>query len=162
MKSEMEHRFLSLGRKARPMFWDEEIELVPREYYGPDRRVGYTRNFVFDVVRREGGHTAGEIALRIGDSDRQFYLGHVGYHIDPPFRGRSYALRACRLCLPVFSALGQRSIVITTDPDNLPSIRTCERLGCEYESTVIVPLKVHQALQISNAKRRYLLELHEE
>lgn len=162
MKSEVEHRFVRLGHRRKAMFWDDAIELVPREFYGPDRRVGYRRCLVFDIVRAEDGRLAGEIALRIGDSDRQFYLGHIGYHIDPPYRGHSYALRACMLCLPVFVALGERSLVITTDPDNAPSIRTCEHLGCEYECTVDVPEAIRRALEISPVKRRYVLTIAED
>ena len=74
--------------------------------------------------------------LRVGEDESLFYLGHIGYHVDPPFRGHSAALHACRLCVPVFHELGMRTFVITTDEDNLPSILTCERLGCILESTV--------------------------
>ena len=114
---------------------------------------------MFDIVM--GGsraETAGEIALRVGEDASLFYLGHIGYHVDPPFRGHGAALRACRLCVPVFSELGMRTFVITTDEDNLPSIRTCEKLGCILESTVNVPLWCRQEFSISARKRRYVYE----
>ena len=102
---------------------------------------------------------AGEISIRLGDSPEQFYLGHVGYHVDPPFRGHHYAAQACRLCMPLLRCLGMRSAVITTDPTNLPSIKTCEILCCELESTVTVPRKITDKLELSTVKRRYLWRL---
>ena len=76
------------------------------------------------------------------------YLGHIGYHVDPPFRGHGAALRACRLCVSVLADLGMRTFVITTDEDNLPSILTCERLGCTLECSVDVPLWCRQEFSI--------------
>ena len=58
----------------------------------------------------------------------------------------------------MLSELGMRSFVITTDEDNLPSIRTCERLGCTLECTVDVPLWCRQEFSISARKRRYVYE----
>lgn len=69
-----------------------------------------------------------------------------------PSGGHAAALRACRLCVPLLSELGMRSFVITTDEDNLPSIRTCERLGCTLECTVDVPLWCRQEFSISCAQ----------
>jgi len=113
---------------------------------------------VFDVVDLVSGRIAGEIALRLGEGEGLFYLGHIGYHIDPPFRGKHNALRACRLCLSVFEEMGYRSFVITTDEDNYPSIRTCELLGCTLESTVDVPVWCIEEYSISHRKRRYVYE----
>ena len=52
-----------------------------------------------------------------------------------------------------------RSFVITTDTDNQPSIKTCERLGCVLESTVSVPKWCQREFAISAIKRRYVYEL---
>lgn len=159
MKKEIVRRFIRLGRAERPMTEGERIELVPRAYYGRDTRIGFSQCLVFDVVERARGAIAGELAIRVGDSEPQFYFGHIGYHIDPPYRGRHYALDACRLALPVLRALGMRTVIITTDPDNAPSIATCERLGCVYECTVDVPESYQRRLELSPVKRRYVLEL---
>ena len=43
--------------------------------------------------------------------------------------------------------------MITTDEDNLPSILTCERLGCTLECSVDVPLWCRQEFSISERKR---------
>ena len=159
MKNELIRKFQRLGRHAEPMLLDEEIALCPREYYGYSRAIRCEHSLIFDIVQRSDARIAGEIALRIGDSPEQFYLGHIGYHVDPPFRGHAYAFKACRLCEPLLVSLGLKNIVITTDPDNRPSVKTCERLRCELECTVKVPPQVTSKLEISTEKRRYIWEL---
>lgn len=114
---------------------------------------------VFDIVDRNTSRTAGEIALRIGEGGSLFYLGHIGYHMDPPFQGRHGALRACRMVIPLLQEMGMRSFVITTDDDNIPSIRTCEKLGCVLESTVDVPNWCRVEFCLSHRKRRYVYEI---
>ena len=161
MRNELIRDFIRLGRRKEPMFADAQIRLLPREYYGYSKRIRCEHTFVFDVATREGMQVAGEIALRIGDSAEMFYLGHIGYHIDPPFRGHGYAARACLLAAPVFRALDMDNVVITTDPDNQPSVKTCLRLGCQWESTVPVPLYIKDKLDISDIKHRFIWTLRE-
>jgi len=158
MKTAVEKEFVRLGRRRKPMYADELIELVPREYAHRISRLDGACSMIFDVVDRASGRVSGEIALRIGEGEGLFYLGHIGYHIDPPFQGHHQALHACQLCLPVFEQMGYRSFVITTDEDNYPSIRTCERLGCVLESTVDVPIWCREEYGISARKRRYVFE----
>ena len=128
-----------------------------------------TPPFLVETGEVSGGsrQANGEVAMRTPVSythldvyKRQslFYLGHIGYHVDPPFRGHGAALRACRLCVSVLAELGMRTFVITTDEDNLPSILTCERLGCTLECSVDVPLWCRQEFSISERKRRYVYD----
>ncbi len=159
MKKEIVRRFIRLGRAEQPLIEGERVLLAPRAYYGRDTRIGFSQCLVFDVWERQSGAVAGELAIRVGDSEPQFYFGHIGYHIDPPYRGHHYALDACRLALSVMRALGMRTAVITADPDNAPSIWTCEQLGCEYACSVDVPESYQRRLELSPVKRRYVLEL---
>ena len=156
MKSEWVRRFIRLASRGEAMFSGTEIALRPRIYSVRNRQIGCEHAFVFDIVELAGWRVAGEIALRIGESAEQFYLGHVGYHVDPPFRGHAYAAEACRLISPLLAAFGLRSAVITTDPTNVPSIKTCLRLGCRLECTVQVPEYIREKLDISAEKRRYI------
>jgi predicted acetyltransferase len=83
---------------------------------------------------------AGTISLRVGDTpDLKIYFGHVGYNVFPPARGHHYAERACRLLFSIAGHHGLRPLWITTDPDNAPSRRTCERLAGALIETVEVP-----------------------
>ena len=156
MSNELIRDFVRKSRQDQYLYWDDALGLMPREYYGFSKRIGCAHTLVFDVVERALGRVAGEIALRLGDSPEQFYLGHIGYHIDPPFRGHGYAAQACRLASPVFQTFGMPFVVITTDPGNHASIKTCLRLGCELESTVRVPPYVKEKLEISDMKHRFI------
>jgi len=159
MKTAAERAFIRAGRRREALYFDEEFALIPREYARRISRIDGACSMIFDIVDVATRRIAGEIALRIGEGESLYYLGHIGYHIDPPFRGRHGALRACRMCFPILKAMGLRSFVITTDEDNYPSIRTCELLGCELESTVDVPVWCQTEFAISNRKRRYICEI---
>jgi predicted acetyltransferase len=83
---------------------------------------------------------AGTISLRVGDSpDLKIFSGHIGYNVFPPARGHHYAERACRLLFGLARHHGLRPLWITTDPDNPPSRRTCERLGGRMIEVVEIP-----------------------
>jgi len=156
MKKAIEREFIRYGRRRSIMYEDDVVALIPRSYAHRVPRIDGACSMIFDIVDKAAGKISGEIALRLGDGSGMFYLGHIGYHIDPPYRGKHQALRACRLCLPVFQSMNMRSFVITTDDDNVPSIRTCERLGCVLESVVDVPLWCQEEYEISCRKRRYI------
>lgn len=158
MRTAFEKAFIHDARRGQISLSDDLIGLRPREYYGCLLQLGGAKELDFDIIDLDTLKKAGEIALRVGDDESLFYLGHIGYHVDPPFQGRHDALRACQLCLPIFWEMKMRSLVITTDEDNIPSIRTCERLGCILESTVDVPLWCREEFGISARKRRYILE----
>lgn len=159
MKKPIEKAFIRAGRKREALYSDDSFALIPREYAHRISRIDGACSMVFDIVDVASGRIAGEIALRIGEGESLYYLGHIGYHIDPPYRGRHGALRACIMCLPLLAEMGLNSFVITTDEDNFPSIRTCELLGCELESTVDVPLWCQAEFSISSRKKRYIYEI---
>lgn len=83
---------------------------------------------------------AGHLNLRIENTpDVVRYFGHVGYTVYPPARGRHLSERAVRLLLPLARRHGLNPFWVTTDPDNLPSRRICERLGGLLVETVAIP-----------------------
>ena len=77
--------------------------------------------------------------LRIGYNRNLYYGGHIGYRIDEAYRGHHYAERACRLRFPFAREHGMEYLYITCAPDNLPSRRTCERLGGELLEIAELP-----------------------
>ena len=159
MKTVIEKTFIRAGRRRETLYSDDVFALVPREYARKISRIDGACSMVFDIFDKETCRVAGEIALRIGEGESLYYLGHIGYHIDPPYRGKHGALRACFMCIPLLAEMGLKSFVITTDEDNFPSIRTCELLGCELESTVDVPLWCQTEFSITARKRRYIYEI---
>jgi predicted acetyltransferase len=156
MRDDLIREFVRCSRQNRCQFQDDVLGLMPREYYGYSKRIRCDHTLVFDVVTLPQAEIAGEIALRLGDSPEQFYLGHIGYHIDPPYRGHGHAARACGLAVAVFRSFGIGYAVITTDPGNRASIQTCLNLGCELESTVSVPSYVKEKVEISDEKHRFI------
>jgi tagatose 1,6-diphosphate aldolase len=102
---------------------------------------------------------AGGITLRIGHTeDLEFYYGHVGYHVYPAHRGRHFAERAVRLILPLAARHGINPLWITCNPDNWPSLRTCQRLGAALVQTVVVPAHHPLRLRGEVAKCRFRLD----
>ena len=146
-------------RFSRAAWADHEIELYPVHdvWTDPEMGFGVVKNFV--IAPRGRRFEAGRISLRMGESPCVYYFGHIGYHIDPKWRGHGWAERACRLIVPEFLQAGKRSVVITCDPDNLASRKTCEHLGAELERTVDVPGEIRDRWEISAVKCRYVWTL---
>ena len=71
------------------------------------------------------------------------------------------AARACQLLIPFMRQLNLSSVCITADPDNTPSRKTCEHVGCVLESIVPVPQSFRYICSGSTHKCRYILLLDE-
>lgn len=145
-----------LWRRRRPALTDGVVDLIPLSLYPPDEEMGFGEVYDYIIAPHGVRREAGRISLRLGESECVYYFGHIGYHVDPPYRGRRFARRACQLLRPMIEAAGKSSVVITTDPDNLPSRRTCEGLGCELENIVPVPGRIRDRWEISAVKCRYV------
>lgn len=94
--------------------------------------------FVFDIVVDEMKRVVGRIEYRYEEGRELLYYGHVGYVIYLPYRGHGFAEKACRAMAPLIQATDPsvKSMIITCNPDNLPSKRTIENLGAQYLETV--------------------------
>ena len=143
-----------LSRK--PMFSDGEIDLVLSHEDVRDPECGILDGYTFYLYRAKTRHYLGYVSLRIGESPALYYLGHIGYRIEESARGRHYACRACRLMEPLLKRLRLSTVVITTDVDNLPSRKTCERLGCVLERIAPVPPAYRTVCAGSTLKCRYI------
>lgn len=95
--------------------------------------------YYFDICLAHTETVVGYLDLRVGHSTYLYYLGNIGYRIDEAYRGHRYALQACRLVLPFAKELGMDYILITCDPDNVPSRKTLEHLGGELLEVATVP-----------------------
>jgi tagatose 1,6-diphosphate aldolase len=137
---------------------DGELELALVETKPGDPARQWLPNYVFEM--RVAGHKAGGINLRIGYTHNiVMYGGHIGYGVEPEFRGHHYAERACRLILPLAKAHGLDTIWITCNPDNIASRRTMERLGAELVEIVPLPEDNDQYARGDREKCRYRLDL---
>lgn len=149
------HRF-------RPEYTDGIIDLIPVHFSPPDPSMGFGREQIWRITLHNSKGEIGQISYRNGESRCIYYFGHIGYHIDPPYRGSHYARRACLLLRKEILAGGKNSVVITCDPDNIPSRKTCISLGCLFEGITAVPEDIRLRYEISSIKCRYIWHVSEE
>lgn len=145
----------------KPMFSDGEIDLTLSNEDVSDPECGIDDGYTFYIYRAKTRDYLGYVSLRLGESPALYYLGHIGYRIEEPFRGHGYAARACQLLIPFMRQLNLSSVCITADPDNTPSRKTCEHVGCVLESIVPVPQSFRYICSGSTHKCRYILLLDE-
>ena len=140
----------------KPEFTDGEIDLYPAKVFPASRELGFGEERVWKITEHGKRQEIGRISFRNGESRGIYFYGHIGYHIDPPWRGRHYAAKACRLIRDEIRQSGKSTVVITCDPDNLASRKTCLALGCLWESEVPVDRDLQEKFEISSRKERYL------
>ncbi len=119
------------------------VERYPRGRESPNPLLGRVPAYTYwmRLRNRSPSEIAGSISLRIGQTeDLRRYLGHIGYGVYVPARGQHLAERSTRLLLPLARAHGLKELWITANPDNLPSRRTCERLGASLVDIVDLPI----------------------
>jgi predicted acetyltransferase len=115
--------------------------------------------YLFDIVLHDGTRV-GQIDLRLGSTrNLRMYAGQIGYGIDRSHRGHGFAAQACQLLKPIAKNLGFTEIWITCNPDNYPSVRTCENIGAKYISRVNVPHDCELWHRGDREKLRYLWHL---
>ena len=148
--------------RRRAAMTDGVIDLYPAGLFGPEYERDFGEMHDYIITLHGQRQEIGRCSARRGESAPMYYFGHVGYHIDPPWRGHHYAARAVTLLRGLMGRWGLRSCVITCDPDNMPSRRTCELLGAVPERTVDVPREVRARWEISPRKVRYILRLEEQ
>ena len=148
--------------RNRAEYTDGVIDLVPVHFTPPDPAMGFGREQIWRITLHDSRGEIGQISYRNGESRCIYYFGHIGYHIDEPYRGHHYARRACLLLRDEILLGGKQSAVITCDPDNGPSRQPCIRLGCLFEGETDVPEDLQKKYDISARKCRYIWLLAEE
>ena len=148
-------QFLEPGRLVDD---DMELVLVLRTPGRTDKNL--VPAYRFEMRHIPSGKRMGSIDLRVGDTyDLVHYGGHLGYGVDREFRGRHYAARSCRLLLSLAQRHGINPVWITCNPDNWPSRRTCELLGCEFVEIVDLPEDTDMYQKGDRQKCRYRWDL---
>lgn len=140
----------------KAMFTDGEVDLVLSNEDVSDAACGIVDGFTFYMYKARTRHYMGYVSLRLGESPGLYYLGHIGYRVEPEYRGQHLAERSCRMIVPLMKRLGIHSAVITTNVDNMPSRKTAERLGCILESIVPVPERFRGICAGAAWKCRYI------
>ncbi|HUY42071.1 MAG TPA: GNAT family N-acetyltransferase [Candidatus Dormibacteraeota bacterium] len=76
--------------------------------------------------------------------------GHVGYAVQPAFRGKGVATAMLRFALERLRTLGEVEALVTCDDDNPASARVIEKCG---------GVRIHDSERDGRPHRRYLIPL---
>lgn len=140
---------------------DDDLQLVLTDRFPGDPVRDYVPAYRFMMRMTASREYAGYIELRVGNTpDILLYAGHVGYRVEPPFRGRHYAARSCLLILPLATLHGLDPLWITCNPDNVASRKTLEHVGAQFVEIVSIPREHEMYRNGERAKCRYRLDLN--
>ena len=116
-----------------------EIDLVLSETREAVPEKEYLPCYVFDICPHGTDVKAGIISLRVGYNRNIHYGGNIGYGVFEEFRGHHYASKACLLLEDLARGHGHKHLIITCDPDNMASRKTCEYLGAVLIEIIELP-----------------------
>ena len=105
-----------------------EIQLVLEKTVEADPAKNWLPAYHFAICDPEGVKM-GVCDLRIGHNENVYYGGNIGYRVEAAYRGRHYAGKACLLLFELARRHGLEYVIITCNPDNWASQRTCEYAG---------------------------------
>lgn len=114
-----------------------KLELI--EYVNKNLPKGFVPYYIYIID--VDGVEVGRLTLREGSDEQCYYEGHIGYTIDEEYRGHYYAYQACLL---LKEKIDRKHVYITCDPNNIASLKTIQRLGCEYIETKKVPTQLRK------------------
>lgn len=117
---------------------NDEINLVLERTADGNEEKGWVPAYYF-VICNQDGIKMGVCDLRIGHNDKLYYGGNIGYRVDEKYRGHHYAGKACLLLFELAKMHQLEYVIITCNPDNYASRKTCEYAGGELLETVELP-----------------------
>lgn len=117
----------------------KEIDLVLSEKREAVLEKAYLPCYVFDICLGGTEIKAGIISFRVGFNSNIHYGGNIGYGVFEDYRGNHYAAKACLLLKDLAIKHNQSELIITCDPDNIASRKTCEYIGAELIEIVKLP-----------------------
>jgi predicted acetyltransferase len=118
---------------------DGVIDLVLADRTPADPSKGYVPSLQYHITLHGSDIRIGAIRLRTGYAPSLLYAGHIGYDVEEIHRGHHFAARACLLLQEVAMAEGLTRLIMTCDPSNVASRRTCERVGAKKEGIFDLP-----------------------
>lgn len=119
---------------------DEEIYLQLNKTADENKEKGYVPAYYFTITRNIDGVKVGKCDLRVGHNENTRYGGNIGYEIFEGFRGKHYAGKACKLLFILAKKHDMNEVIITCNPENVASRKTCKYSGAELIDIVDVPL----------------------
>lgn len=117
---------------------NNEIQLVLEKTVDGDVKKEWVSAYHFAICSSEG-EKLDVCDLRVGHNDRLYYGGNIGYRIEEEYRGHHYAGKACLLLFELARKHGMEYVIITCNPDNYASRKTCEYAGGDLLEIVELP-----------------------
>ncbi len=133
----------------------EEIDLVLLEKREAVPKKEYLPCYVFDICLHGTKTKAGIISLRVGFNRNIKYGGNIGYGVFEDYRGHHYAAKACMMLKDLARNHDHNDLIITCDPDNIPSRKTCEYIGSELLEIIELPEWTEMYRMGKRSKCRY-------
>ncbi len=118
---------------------DGEIDLRIEEKVPANEEKGYVPSYKYRITLHDSDDGIGAIDIRIGYNENLCYGGNIGYGIEEAYRGNNYAAKACKIIKEVAVAHGMTRLIITCNPENIPSRKTCEIAGLKLKEIVDLP-----------------------
>lgn len=106
----------------------DEILLRLEKAAEGDPEKGWVPAYHFAICNLQG-EKMGVCDLRLGHNEKLYYGGNIGYRIEAPYRGHHYAGKACKLLFQLAKQHELGYVIITCNPDNIPSRKTCAYLN---------------------------------
>ena len=117
---------------------DDKIRLALDKTIPGNELLGFVPSYRF-FIEDNHGTQMGICDLRVGYNENTYYGGNIGYRIYEEFRGHRYAERASKLLIKLAEKHKMPYLIITCNPDNIPSRKTIERAGGKFIEKVPLP-----------------------
>ncbi|HLM84541.1 MAG TPA: GNAT family N-acetyltransferase [Candidatus Bathyarchaeia archaeon] len=115
---------------------NKELELILKRKQDVRILKSCVPEYVFEIREVETDDKIGLINFRpILTSELEEYGGHIEYEVDEKFRGNNNAAKSCFLLFPLLKKLKINPVIVTCDPSNIASVKTCEKIGGKLIST---------------------------
>lgn len=117
---------------------NDEITLKLEKTVEADPEREWLPAYHFAICRSDGAKM-GKIDLRIGYNHKVYYGGNIGYSIEEVYRGHHYAGKACLLLFELARKHGMKYLIISCNPLNTASRKTCEFAGGTLKEIAALP-----------------------
>lgn len=133
------NKFLKNIEEQYVLLEDDVIKLVLGKMTEPIEMTCNLPAYLFNIVKKDTEEIVGECDFRIGTNESVNYAGHVGYIIYDQYRGHHFAYHALMLLLELGRRHEYSKIIVTSNPENIASIKTIERAKGKFIKIIDVP-----------------------
>lgn len=135
---------------------DGEIDLIIQKKICLNYKIGCIPTYKYKITMHGSNTKIGNIDIRIYDNENVCYFGNIGYKIYENFRGNNYAAKSCKIIKKVALAHGMHTLIITCNSNNIPSRKTCEKIGAKLIKIITFP--PNNKILKDGERQRYVYE----